>query len=243
MDLNRKTRSLKYWTLAAGFLGCMLYIIIFTAGLDRRGLPAATHWSHIGLWCLTALLTILVFFASRSFSAAADYQSAYPSSIFSAAGCLAAAAGFFAFGTPMPMAGALRSVDLILRLAAGAALCILAYCRYAGQKPFFLLHSLVCLSLAFRMVNLYRFWSADPQLTQYFFYLAAYLALMLTGYHLAAFDVGCGSHRKLWFFGLTAVYLCIVSQSGPGGQFFLLGCALWVLTNLSCPVSSQAEEN
>ena len=83
------------------------------------------------------------------------------------------------------------------------------------------------------MVSRYQMWSSDPQLQDYCFYLTAYVALMLTAYHHAAFDAGMGSHKLLWFFSLAAMYLCCLSLKGNADTVLLLGCGVWAFTNLT----------
>ena len=74
----------------------------------------------------------------------------------------------------------------------------------------------------------------------YGFYLGAYIAMMLTCYQLAAFDAGCGSHQKLWFWGLVSVYLCAVSLSGNQEPLILLLCMIWILPSLRRPAPAGA---
>ena len=56
------------------------------------------------------------------------------------------------------------------------------------------------------------------------------LALTMTACQFAAFDAGKGSHKALWFWSLTAGFLCLLSINH--GLFYAAGAA-WVLTNLS----------
>ena len=90
-------------------------------------------------------------------------------------------------------------------------------------------------SFALRMVSGYQNWSADPQLQDYCYYLLAYVTLMLTAYHHAAFHVGVGKHRSVWFFSLMAMYFCIVSLLGTTELYLLLGCGIWAFTNTTRP--------
>jgi len=233
---------LKLPALAAGLTGCALYTILFTAGLDAKGLPLASHWSHTGLWILTGLAALIIALVCRGISGSEIHADAFPPSLLSAAGCLAAAAGFFLFGAPSAQAGMLATADMVLRGVSGAAMGAVAFCRFTGRKPLPLFHGVICLYLALRMINQYRFWSADPQIVEYCFYLGSYVALILTCYQLAAFDAGIGSHKKLWACGLAAVCLCGISLAGPQEQLFLLCFLIWVLTNLSFPQKTAKEE-
>ena len=84
----------------------------------------------------------------------------------------------------------LMTADLLiwaLGLCAGFSMLIVAFCRFAGKKPYFLLHATACLYITLRTVAMYRQWSSDPQLQDYGFYITAHAALMLSSYHHAAF--------------------------------------------------------
>ena len=120
----------------------------------------------------------------------------------------------------------------LLGICAMAAMGRIGLCRLTGKKPHFLLSAVFCIYCALRMVSRYQLWSSDPQLQDYFFYLGAYMALMLAAYHHAALDEGAGRHRSLWFFSLMAVYLCNLSLRGGMDTLLLLGCGAWAFTNL-----------
>lgn len=226
---------LKFLALGTGIGGCALRITLYLTGLDRKGLPVAGHWAQNGLLILTAAVFVFFLLITRTIQGSQDYRSAYPRSVVSGIGCLIAAFAFFMSDLPDAMLGSFHTPELVLRCGAVFSLCFVAFCRFAGRKPPFLFHGISCLYLVLRMICLYRLWSPDPQLIDYGFYLGAYISLILTCYQFAAFDADCGSHKKLWFWGLVSVYLCGVSLSGNQEPLFLLLCMVWVLTNLSNP--------
>lgn len=244
MKTSKAIHYPKYLALAAGLIGFVLRSAVFFFGTDAKGLPIRSHWANITLLILTVAAGL--FFAVRChfLPKTREYREAYPASVFSGIGCLAAAIGFFLADAPDTLAGSFRIAEMILRCGAALALAAVAYCRFAGKKPLFLLHGLVCLYLMLRLICLYRLWSSDPQLIDYGFYLGAYVALILTGYQLAAFDADAGNPGKLWFFGTSSVYLCAVSLSGPREPFFMLVCVIWIMTNLcSLKISLPVYEN
>lgn len=233
MALTVKERSLKYLILSAGTLGSVLRAVLYATGVDEKGLLVTGHWAGTGVWLLTAAVAAAMLILLRDLTGPEQYRDAFPASVFSAAGSILAGVAFLLCGAPEAAEGNLAIAELVLRFAAAISLACVGFCRFAGRKPFPLLHGAVCLYLALRMVCQYRLWSADPQLQNYCFCLGAYLALMLTAYQLAAFDAGFGSHKKLWTCGLAAVYLCAVSLAGNGEAFFLLCSGIWTFTSLS----------
>ena len=151
------------------------------------------------------------------------------------------------FSPPAINTGNLATADTVMRGICTVMLCILAFCRFTGKKPFFLLHGILCLYLAFRMINQYRFWSADPQILEYCFYLCGYVALMLAAYQQAAFDAGFGKLKALWLWTPVAVFLCFVTLAGPQELLFMPAFGLWALSGLSAvkpvPPAENPEEN
>ena len=240
--MNLKSPHLSpFFAPMAGLLGCGLYHILFTAGLDAKGLPDPAHWSHWALLLLTALTVLLILICRRNITAG---EAAYIPSGFSGTGCLVAAAACFLFGPPAAGTGSLATADTVLRGITGAMLGIAAFCRFTGRKPHFLLHSAVCIYLAFRLINQYRTWSADPQLMEYSFYLCGYVALMLTAYQLAALDAGIGSLKKLWFWAPVSTFLCFITLAGPQELLFMPMFGFWALSSLCAlkPAPAESED-
>ena len=232
MNQAVKSAQLKILALTAGLLGFLLRTVLFATGLDHKGLLISGHWADTGVWVLTGLMVLGIFLLCRELKGPAAYQTAYPASVFSAVGCILAGAAFVF--CPMEVSGSnLMIAELVLRIGSVVALVYLGFCRFTGRKPLFLMHCIVCLYLALRLVCQYRIWSADPQIQNYCFYMGAHLALMLTAYQLAAFDAGSGSHKSLWGWGLAAIYLSLTALPHCREPFLLLCCSIWVFTNLS----------
>ncbi len=230
-----KPKLLTFLVLAAGALGLVLRVVLYTTCVDEKGLLLRGHWGTTALWLLTLVTLGGLFFLTWGMEGPKKYRDCFPRSPFAALGCLAAGAAtsitalveFFDPLADMPLAAS------ILTLAAGLCLLAAGFCRFTGRKPHFLLHVAVCLAFCLRMICLYRDWSADPQLLDYCFYMGAYVALMLTAYELAAFSCGMGSHRKLWLCSLSGLYLCLVSAWNSPAPLLLLSAALWCAGSLS----------
>lgn len=246
-----KPEQLKFLILGAGGLGLALRVILYATGIDGRGLLVADHWSHIAVWVLTFAAVGGAFLLTRPIDGPTDHAAAYPVSLSAALGAFAAMVGIgFTVGLEFAeFSNRLNLIVWILGLGSVIAMGRIGICRLTGKQPNVLLHAVVCLYFALRMVSQYRLWSSDPQLQDYCFYLLAYVALMLSAYHHAAFDADMGRHRSLWFFSLMAVYLCCLSLKSSMDTLPLLGCGMWAFTNLTaqtaCPaltLDAQAEE-
>lgn len=235
MKLAVKPNQMKLLLGAAGILGLVLRAVLYTAGVDPKGLLIRGYWAGVAVWLLTAAVAAVLLLWCRRLAKSRNYQTVFPASVFSAAGAALAGIAFALSPVSQAPSDTFASIESVMRfIAAGSLICV-SYCRFRGKAPLFLCHSAVCLYLALRLVCQYRIWSADPQLQNYVFYMGTHVALMITAYQFAAFDAGYGSHRKLWAAGLAGTYLSVVSVAGSDDPFFLICCALWVLSNLSRP--------
>lgn len=234
MKTTLKPCQLKILILVLGAVGFALRKALYATGIDEKGLLDPGHWAYAGLWILTVLTAGLILLLTRGIAASGRYEVCFPASPAGAAGCIAAAAAFAvsAFQDWGYGLNALDAAVFALGIAAAAAMTALAVCRLRGKTPSVLLHGTICLYLALRMIHQYRCWSSDPQLMDYCFYMAAFVALMLSSYQFAAWDAGIGNCRSLWLLGLSAIYLCCLSLIGPQGELYMGLCGLWILLNL-----------
>lgn len=237
MKLSIKSEQLKYLIPAMGAVGLVLRVILYATGIDGRGLLEKGHWAEIGTGILTLLVLAAAFLATRSLPAAAA-EAERPASVSAAIGAFAAMAGIGVTTVSefAEFSSRLHLIVWLLGLGSAIALGCTGFCRLTGRKSSSLLSVVVCLYFALRLVSRYQLWSAVPQLQDYCFLLTAYAALMLTAYHHAAADAGTGNHRALWFYSLIAVYLCCLSLTERTEFLLMLGCGMWALANLTCPV-------
>lgn len=233
--MKTSVKPLKYLIPGAGALGALLRTILYTTGTDEQGLLVTGHWAGIALWTLTALIAVVLVLACRNIQGPEQYRDCYPVSAFSAAGSILCAVGFLISGISgwSAAASGLDFAVVILSLLSAAALAYVAFCRLTRRKPLSLCHGVVCVCFALRMVCQYREWSSDPQLQDYCFYMLAHVGLMLTAFHMAAFDAGMGRHRTLWLTGLTSCYFCLLCLWGSRDPLFMALSGLWALTGLT----------
>lgn len=244
MKFSVKPEKIKNITLGAGGLGLALRVMLYATGTDEKGLLVAGHWAGIAMWILTALVAALLYMTTKSIQGPEDYRDAHPVSYPAGLGALGLALGIL-ITTISDIAEPPTSVNLavwILGALSVVALAAICLCRLSGSKPIFLLHGIVCIYFAMRMVSRYRLWSSDPQLADYAFYLGAYVALMLTAYHQAAFDADMGRHHSLWMLSLAAVYLCCLSLKETMDTVLLLTAGIWAFTNLTSLTPQQKRQ-
>ena len=217
---------------ACGVLGLLLRQLLMTTGLDDKGLLTPHHPAWIALLVLSAAVAAAIMLGIRFIRGSGAYRISFPASTLTALGYVLGAVGAFLSWQEVDAFGPFGVLTTAAMVLVTAAFLLAALCRKTGRKPYFLLHVVICVHFALQSLTLYRGWSFDPQLQDYCFQLFACIALTMTAYRLAMFDTGRGSHRRLWLWGLAAVYLCCVSMGS--GLFYITG-ALWALTALSHP--------
>ena len=237
MTLAVKPKLMKALLGTAGVLGLALRSVLYRSGVDQKGLLIQGYWADSAIWILTATVVVAIALWCRQLRAPEEYEEAFPRSLFSTVGTVFAGIAFLLSPTVGAPSSTFASIEVVLRMAAAASLIMVSYCRFQGKKPLFLLHCIVCVYLALRLVCQYRLWSADPQIQNYVFYLGAHIALMICAYQLAAFDAGFGSHRKLWAAGMASIYLSTLSLVEGSEPFFLIASIVWIWTNLSIPTT------
>ena len=161
---------LPWITLAAGALGLLLRIWLYSTGIDETGLLIAGHPAEILIWLLTAGMMVLLWLSTSPLVAAPKYRFNFPRSVFDATGCGFAALGigFTSAMEIMARSDTLTSLTAIVGIFAAASLAALALMRFKGIQPGILFHVILCVYFMLRLVSLYRHWSADPQLQDYF---------------------------------------------------------------------------
>ena len=220
---------LKLLTFFSGLLGLLLYLILRSSGVDDKGLLVNGYWAGRGLLVVFAVMAVGLIPLCRTIRCNARTRVAQPGLV----GALGAFAGAAALGATAVMElDFFQLMPFVLAQVAAASLLAVGVCHLLGRKPHFLLYVLLCAYFAIRMVNQYQIWNATPQIMEYVFYLAAYVVLMIHAYQYAALDVGLGSFALLWWTGLMSVFLSFVSVSRSSDTWLMLGCGIWVVTNL-----------
>ena len=223
-----KPNSLTLLLPGGGLLALLLRQLMASAAIDDKGLLIAGHPLWIGLWVLTAAAVLVLLLGVRTIQGPDNYRDSFPVSMLAALGCVPVLIPALQDTMAQFHSGSL--IPALISILAAMSFVVAALCRLTRKQVPFLCHSIICVFFALKMLSLYQTWSFDPQLHNYCFQLFACVALTITAYQQAAFDVGRGSHRLLWFWGLAAVYLCFACLDS--GLFYAAGGS-WALTNLT----------
>lgn len=228
--MHTPTKLLRYTVLGASFLAMMLRSLLYATAIDQKGLLAAGHWCTWAILILTGLVLGILLITTRKIQGPADYG--FPRSFLQGANSFLVACVIFQRSLSLcNVAGdRLNLIAALSGFVAVFALLIVCICRMMGTKPNFLCHSAVSVFFALQLVSQYRNWSADPQLMDYCFYLAAFICLMFTAYFLAGFDADMGNGRGMIFTSMAATYFCCLALPESGDVPLLISCALWAFT-------------
>lgn len=243
MNHSFKNQILPGVALLCGGVGMLLRLWLFgtenSLGFIRQG-----HVSQILLFLLTGGFLGLLLFATQRMRQGNKYSFNFPASPISAVGSMLAALGIgMACGTDLVTAAGdtVGLASAVVGLLAAIGLLWSAKCRWEGSRASVLCHGCVCIWLMLRLLSLYRTWSADPQLEDYFFQLLALVFAMTASYHRAAFTQGMGDRAKYSFFALAGLYCCCLSLAGPDLFLPYLSLGLWLCTDL-CDLTPMPPE-
>ena len=235
--IHTRTKLLRYTVLGTGLLAMMLRTLLYATAVDQKGLLIAGHWATWSILILTGIVLGISFLFTRKIQKPAPSDHS-PASWLQGASSLLLAGVIFqrTFSCYSVIRDRLDLIAVIFGFAAAIALLVAGICRMIPKKSSFLCHSVVSIFFALQLVSQYRSWSADPQLMDYCFYLAAFICLMITAYFLAGFEAKMPNRRGLEFASLAAVYFCCLALPESGDAMLLIACALWAFV---CPPQIQ----
>lgn len=218
------------WLLpAAGLIGSLLRLWLFSTGIDQKGLLQTDHPANVIAYLLTGLTLACIFLCLRPIAKNVPYRGLFLPSVVSAAGCWIAAAGIgITVIAELPKTGDMVAwICTVLGAAAVLSLAVVGLRRMQGMRPNAIYHTLITLYLLFRLVCQYRHWSSETQLSVLLFRLLASVFLMLSTYHLAALDANTGNVKQYLFFRYGALFFCCLAiwEESP---VFYLAMAAWV---------------
>lgn len=234
MKALSKSKFILFIILIAGVAGMLLRTVLYSAGIDDRGLMDNDHPLHIACLVLSAAVVIYTALSVRKLDGSNAYEDNFPASKHTILSLILLPLWFLAGAlTIRDMAfDAIGKVWTALAFASVPCLAYTGYCLVKGRKPLFVFHGIVCVFFVIDLICRSRIWIANPQLPDYTFHLFACVFLTLTAYYRTAFDVGMGSRRPFLFCSLMAIFFCMLSSVGSDSFLFCIGGALWAVSNL-----------
>lgn len=221
-------------TAAAGVLGLILQRALYAVALDETNLLPQSHplQTLLAVYSLAVLGSIVL--AAWKLDGSNKYRDNFRPSFPAAAGnvLMALGAALTVLLNDPRMPGALGLAWKLFGWLSSPCLLAAGFARVQGKRPFFVLHLIPCLFLAFHIVTHYQTWCGNPQLQDYIFTVFGTMALMFFAYYHAAFEAGSGRRQLHLGMGLAGIYLCIVNLAFTEYLFLYLGGIIWMLTDL-----------
>lgn len=232
MKRSLKNKILPWLAPVLGGLGMAAMWMVNTFGIDHLGLILPLHASAVVVWLLTAAMVGGLLFLLHGMEDTTGYRRLFPDSRLAGAGSLVAAIGILATAADSltAMNEPIRIISGVLKLAAGAALVYLAWCRWKNVQGSFLAWAAVTAYMLLRILFEYRSWSTQPELLRYCFPLLASVCMALAMYHRTAFAVKMGSRKQFLFFSQFGAFCCLLALPGTLAPFYA-GMAVWALTD------------
>ena len=232
MNVTSNPKIIPLMPAAAGLLALLFRLGLFRLGTDEKGLLVPGHFLSILTWIMTAAVLLFVLRFVLPGKGSEKYADNFLPSAAAAYGAFALAA---AIAVSVFFGWSIARIDLVRNfcgILAVPALVAAGLHRLQGKRPFFGLHGIVCLYLAFHALSHYQSWSSRPQIHDYFFIMLASALLALFAYYQTAFDVGLGSRRLQLGTGLLAGFFCLAALANGQDIPLYLSGAIWTLTNL-----------
>lgn len=229
-----RPKHLPFLILAFSALGVLMRLWTIGSGPDKNNLYAANPMAWTLLWIVSFGAAVSVLLLTAPLNIPGRYSQNFPPSIPGAIGTGLAALAIMTSGLSMLTASAdmLTSITGFLGIVSAIALVLVAFSRFNGQRPNFLLHALMCLFFALRIFNKCKMWSNEPQVGVFLMPFLASVCVMLAAYQLASFDVDLGNRKHSLFWSLMGIYFCVLALPGSDEALFYFLLAVWLLTNL-----------
>lgn len=241
MRTNWNLNTLRRLTVAMAAVAVLLRYLMYFIAVDEKGLLIPWNWPGILLALVVAAAVAAVVIGCRYLQDAQDNVILVNDWIY---GCALALGIAVMLLTEDRRGDNLANIRLWLGWASVPSVLAVTFGLRMGKRPVFLFHGIVCVFFGLHLVDYYRFWSGETQLTNYVFQLFGCVGLMFTAYQRTAFDVELGNIRILRITELLTAFACLVAapDSGKLALFYAAG-GMWCLAGLHTPAVQEAQDN
>ncbi len=226
----------KYLPLVCGGLGAAgmaLRFWLLRTGFDEKGLLLEGHIGNflVALTAAAALAAVVAALWGRQEAPRSRelFPASLPAAVAAALGCVGILLSAWTVYTQAQTM--LMRITWLLGAVAFMAGLLLAWCRYKGLRPHFLLRSLVTLYFMFHLVYHYQRWFSETQTALYAAQLLAQVLLILAGYHRTALEANLGGRKQYIFTSQLAGFFCLLAIPGAEKPLFYAAMAFWLLAD------------
>lgn len=231
MKIFQKTANLPYICVGLGLIGMGLRFWLLRTGFDEKGLLISGHPAHLLIALTVAAAGLAVLAALWGKQNAKRSTGMFPASIpgaaASAVGCVGIVWNVLSIYTQQQTL--LVRLTWILGAAAALAAVFLAWCRFKGLRPHFLIRTVVTLYLMFHLVYHYQRWFSETQPGLYAAQLLASVLLILAFYHRTALEANLSGRKAYILTSQLAAFFCLLAVPGAENPLFYGAMAVWLL--------------
>lgn len=225
-----RSHSLPVFPAAAGFLGLLLRLWLFSA-IDEKGLLPAKHFADTAVFILTAIVMGILFLITQK-PLARPVRKGVPA-LAGLLGCAMGGIGFLCTGLRNFFAHSSRfsGIAVLAGIAGGLVLLAMAVMKYFRKRVGYGFPAILTVCLMLDTVAQCQVWGAASQLQEYFFPLMASVFLILTAYHATFLAAGRGKPKWLAFFSQGALFFCCTCLNTTHWMLYL-GMLFWAAAQL-----------
>lgn len=241
MNQKSKFALLPCIILGMGCASSAVRALVYAVATDSEGLVDIPTFPALLVLAITAVAIYLCIAHTRGFSQPECYEDAVPPSRIGGIATLLPAIGIAALLlTERASNGDVLSlVRFLLGGASMVCFLVIGVLRMRGKTPHFALYALICLFFIAHLVNAYRVWSANTQISTFVWQLFASIALMLVAYAHALLASGGKGGRRTVVYGLFAMYFALLCLPDECCKLFYITCGLWALTSICAPAQKE----
>ncbi len=229
--------------LLAAIAGCGLRYWFDAKGKDPGGLFRPSHPAWLLLCLLSVGVVVFVWFLTRETGSNHRHSDNFPKSIAGAIAywVLAAVMAYKGIMDLLEAGQFLYGLVALASMLSAICLAVAGVERFCGNQPVFFVHMVPCIYFVLRLFLLGKLYGTEPAYCGFLFQFLASVILVPALYWRWAFDMNMGNRRWALFFGLLAIYFCLVAtfESGSDWLMYLL-YGMFLLLNL-CSLNRMPE--
>lgn len=225
-----RSRSLPLFPAAAGVLGLLLRLWLFSA-IDEKGLLPDRHFADTAVFLLTAVVLGLLFLITRK-PMSRPVRKGVPA-LAGILGCALGGIGFLCTGLRNFSAYSARfsGIAVLAGIVGGLVLLAMAVLKYFRKRVHYGFPAILTVCLMLDTAAQCQVWGAASQLQEYFFPLMASIFLILTAYHATFLAARRGKPKWLAFFSQGALFFSCTCLNTTHWTLYL-GMLFWAASQL-----------
>ncbi len=241
MNQKSKFTLLPCIVLGMGCAAAAVRALVYAVCTDSEGLVDLPTFPALIVLALSVAALAVCIAHTRDFLQPSEYSRAMPASHIGAISAFLASLGIAVLLLSQSRQTRDYLALLEFLLGVGSIVCFvrLGIHRIRGTQPNYALFCVLCLFFAAHLVNSYRIWSANTQLSTFVWQLFASITLMLCAYSHARLATGGKGGRRTVIYGLCAMYFSLLCLPDECCKLFYITCGLWALTGICAPAPKE----